>query len=707
MRTESSPIRPSRGARVRALSAAACLTVADMAEQHVVVDGSNIATEGRSLPSLAQLEDAVAELRREMPDATVTVVVDATFAHRIDPTEHDRFEQAALRGEFVYPPAGAIGRGDAFLLRIAERVDAIVLSNDSFQEFHGEHPWLFERGRLLGATPVPGVGWIFVPRTPVRGPRSRVAVRDATRSKQKVERAIAEATREVVAPAADVEQDGEDGEPVASGRRRRSPATTAPAVNDPTTFISFIAEHRLGEVIEAEVESFTSHGAVARYGELRCYVPLSGLGSPPPRSAREVLRRGETRGFAITALDPFRRGVELALPEVAVVSGHPSEETVAAEKRMARRHPAGAAGTRPAAGREVPAPREDAVARDGAGGGARRSGRRGRRARDGDAGARPDTPEAVAQQGAPGAGGARLSVDGAGARAGSKAASTETAATAAAAAGTGAGAGTSARTRRRAGGVSIVVPAPRVAAAAKTSPATKKAGTKTAGRTSAAAKDAVTAASAAGARTSARAAKKAGAATSAAPAAPAGARKRAAPPKSAANAKSAAGATKAAGGTTRTKAASSTKTVAREQVRSRGAGGRRCGEGRCGEGRCGEGRCDEGRCGEGRGDKGRCGEGRCGEGRGDDDRSGGGDEGRSQEDGGSHEAGHLGVHRCRQGGRRREDCRCPYRRRGRHVGCRGEEGRRGRDVDSGASPQGATRRGEHQRVPSASRADRR
>jgi hypothetical protein len=320
-----------------------------MAEQHVVVDGSNIATEGRSLPSLAQLEEAVTELRREMPEATVTVVVDATFAHRIDPAERDRFEQAALRSEYVYPPAGAIGRGDAFLLRIAERVDAIVLSNDSFQEFHGEHPWLFERGRLLGATPVPGIGWIFVPRTPVRGPKSRVAVRDATRSKQKVERAIAEATRAVVAP----EREAEPAVAGAPGRRRRND-TGPQAVNDPTTFITFIAEHRLGEVIPAEVESFTSHGAVVRDGDLRGYIPLSGLGSPPPRSAREVLRRGETRSFVITALDPFRRGVEMALPEVAVVSGRPSEETVAAEKQMARRVSAAAPA---AASAEAPAGR--------------------------------------------------------------------------------------------------------------------------------------------------------------------------------------------------------------------------------------------------------------------------------------------------------------------------------------------------------------
>ena len=76
----------------------------------------------------------------------------------------------------VTPPAGAIGRGDGFILRIAEKSGALVLSNDSFQEFHAERPWLFEPGRLIGGKPVPGVGWVFTPRTPVRGPKSRVAV---------------------------------------------------------------------------------------------------------------------------------------------------------------------------------------------------------------------------------------------------------------------------------------------------------------------------------------------------------------------------------------------------------------------------------------------------------------------------------------------------------------------------------------------------
>jgi hypothetical protein len=342
-----------------------------MSPQRVVVDGSNIATEGRSLPSLVQLDEAVRAYREEHPEAEIIVVVDATFAHRIPEDEREMFEAAAAHNELVYPPAGAIGRGDAFLLRIADKTDAIVLSNDSFQEFHGEFEWLFEKGRLVGGTPVPGVGWIFVPRTPVRGPKSREAVKEAKRGKArigskeasapmptpkvppprtkaakaakavkavkepketkaargKLKEAIEVATEEVVS-----------GEAVKAGKKRRrkrkdGAATVAalPTVNDPLTFIQFIADYRPGATVEGEVESFASHGAFVLVGDARCYIPLSAMGDPPPRSAREALTRGETRPFVVQALDAPRRGIELALPGLARVAGQPTEETVEAE----------------------------------------------------------------------------------------------------------------------------------------------------------------------------------------------------------------------------------------------------------------------------------------------------------------------------------------------------------------------------------------
>ena len=294
------------------------------------------------MPSLGQLVEAVAEYQSEFPDDEVIVVVDATFGHRIEESERKAFDEAVAHNEIVSPPAGAIGRGDAFLLRIADKVGATVLSNDSFQEFHGEYDWLFHNGRLIGGKPVPGVGWIFTPRTPVRGPRSRVAVAEAKRAKKAAakrspaaEQAIKVATDEAVAPSSSRRR-----------RRRRGGAPPSDPVNEPLAFIEFVASHKPGTDVEGEVESFSSHGAFVRVGSLRCYVPLSAMGDPPPRAAREVLNRGEVRTFVLQAFDPPRRGVELALPGFAKPAGTPTEETVEDEIAASTPKPARRAATK-------------------------------------------------------------------------------------------------------------------------------------------------------------------------------------------------------------------------------------------------------------------------------------------------------------------------------------------------------------------------
>ncbi len=319
-----------------------------MPARHVVVDGSNMATEGSSLPSLKQLDEAVREYLMENPDDIVTVVVDATFGHRIPTEERKQFEEAESAGEIVSPPAGAIGRGDAFLLRVADKVGAVVLSNDSFQEFHGEYEWLFDKGRLIGAKPVPGVGWIFTPRTPVRGPKSRESVKEAKRKRhaekveepaesgldmaaersrghggdRKLQRAIAAAVEEAV-------------EPSKAGRkrrrRRRGGEVPSEPLNEPFNFITFIAAHQLGDEVEGSVDEFSSHGAFISVDGARCYLPLSAMGEVPPRSAREVLRKSERRSFVVQAFDAMRRGIELALPGFAHPAGTPTAETIDAE----------------------------------------------------------------------------------------------------------------------------------------------------------------------------------------------------------------------------------------------------------------------------------------------------------------------------------------------------------------------------------------
>ena len=223
-------------------------------------------------------------------------------------------------------------------MQIADRTDAVVLSNDSFQEYHGEYGWLFERGRLIGGTPVPGVGWIFSLRTPVRGPKSREAIKEAKKKTRggkakPIEEAIAEATEDVLEPA------GVEGEANGKKRRRRRRPGGAPppeTVNDPAPFIRFITTYKLGSPVEGIVERFSSHGAFIVVDETTCYVPLTAMGSPPPRAARDVMKKGERRTFVVQALDAQRRGVELALPGYERIGGAPTDETVEAEIREER-----------------------------------------------------------------------------------------------------------------------------------------------------------------------------------------------------------------------------------------------------------------------------------------------------------------------------------------------------------------------------------
>ena len=306
----------------------------------VVVDGSNIATEGRSKPSLRQLNDAVVAFMAEHPDCTVTVVVDATFGHRIDPSEVAELETGVANNELVTPPAGAIGRGDAFVLSIADKVGARILSNDSFQEFQAEYPWLFDEGRLIGGKPVPHVGWVFVERLPVRGAQSRRSPRGrtprtstkaagpkTTAGRERAERAEAMADgrlppaprQSVVVPGAATA--GAGGEAQASGGRRSgggrrgaAPQKVPEAVNELLPFLEFVEHHPVGTSVNAVVESYSSHGAYVGLDGVRGYVPLHLIGDPPPRSARKAMAIGEAVTLVVASYSPARRSIDLAFP---------------------------------------------------------------------------------------------------------------------------------------------------------------------------------------------------------------------------------------------------------------------------------------------------------------------------------------------------------------------------------------------------------
>ena len=334
---------------------------------HYIVDGSNIATEGRATPSLTQLNDAVMAFIEEHPDALITVVVDATFGHRIDKKEVKAFDDAVANNELVTPPAGAVGRGDAFVLSIANKAKAGILSNDSFQEFHGDYGWLFEPGRLIGGKPVPHVGWVFVERLPVRGPKSRQAVKDSKQTTRPA--ASTRAPRSTGSPLADQPMPVPTAPPpgaAPTAKAKRQAAETAAAVaasavngvqppskgpvNDLLPFLDFVERHPVGTGCTAVVESYASHGAYARAGDVLVYVPLRLMGDPPPRSARAALKIGEAVAVVIVGYVPERRSIDAALVSAGEVAARVQPP---ADVEVAEPQPSPAATRRPRATKPV------------------------------------------------------------------------------------------------------------------------------------------------------------------------------------------------------------------------------------------------------------------------------------------------------------------------------------------------------------------
>ena len=367
---------------------------------HVVVDGSNLATEGRSLPSLQQLNEAVMSFMEDNPDTEITVVVDATFGHRIDKKETKEFEEGISNNELVAPPAGAVGRGDAFVLGIANKANSTVLSNDSFQEFHGQYEWLFDEGRLIGGKPVPHVGWVWVARTPVRGPVSRKATRGSGSSSGSSGGGRSRGGRgrtkqdENQARVGSVEANAPMPVPKTPPPARKQTAarqsepkadvSAAPRGGDPVNelmpFLEFVEHHPVGTSINGTVDAYSSHGAYITISGtgVRGYVPLRMMASPTPRSAKSIMKIDSSVTLVVVSFNGSRRSIDCAVPDMAdraiaeaAAEADENDETTA-EVTSERQGPSRkkTAGQRPAAKKKAAAkktpPKKKAPAKNAA-----------------------------------------------------------------------------------------------------------------------------------------------------------------------------------------------------------------------------------------------------------------------------------------------------------------------------------------------------
>jgi hypothetical protein len=305
--------------------------VANRGPKHVVVDGSNLATEGRTSPSLKQLHEAVLSFMNEYPDTKVTVVVDATFGHRIDKREVAEFNDAIDNNELVSPPAGAVGRGDGFVLTIAKKISATVVSNDSYQEFHQDHPWLFDGGRLMGGKPVPLVGWVFIDRLPVR-PSAAKSVKKASREANRpmpIPRTpppnIKLAAKTKAATTSSTAASASSTSTQAASARTK-PTT---AVNELAPFLEFVEKYKLGSKVKGVVESYSAHGVYVRIGDVLGYLPLRLMANPAPRSAREFVKIGQQVSLVVSSFTASRRSIDVGIvgPVTAVKKAVPVKKS--------------------------------------------------------------------------------------------------------------------------------------------------------------------------------------------------------------------------------------------------------------------------------------------------------------------------------------------------------------------------------------------
>jgi hypothetical protein len=117
-----------------------------MSGKPIVVDGSNLAfveptSEGK--PRMSNLVAVSKALRGEGYDPQV--VVDASLVHQVD--DPDQLDALIDTGRIHQAPAGT--DADGFVLQLADELDADVVSNDWFDPWREQYPWIPQRRRPL------------------------------------------------------------------------------------------------------------------------------------------------------------------------------------------------------------------------------------------------------------------------------------------------------------------------------------------------------------------------------------------------------------------------------------------------------------------------------------------------------------------------------------------------------------------------------
>jgi hypothetical protein len=108
----------------------------------IVVDGANVAFAERSSAGEPKVSNIVAARRalRARGYAPI-IIIDATLRHEVD--DPGQLEGLIDSQKVRQAPAGT--DADYFVLETAEQEHAQVVSNDEFEQYRDDYPWIGER----------------------------------------------------------------------------------------------------------------------------------------------------------------------------------------------------------------------------------------------------------------------------------------------------------------------------------------------------------------------------------------------------------------------------------------------------------------------------------------------------------------------------------------------------------------------------------
>jgi hypothetical protein len=85
------------------------------------------------------------------------------------------------------------------------------------------------------------------------------------------------------------------------------------------SFLSFVEKHKVGSRVKGVVESYSSHGAFVRIGEVIGYWPMRLMTSPQPRRPRDAASIGDKVELVVVGFTPSRRGIDIGVAELVKV----------------------------------------------------------------------------------------------------------------------------------------------------------------------------------------------------------------------------------------------------------------------------------------------------------------------------------------------------------------------------------------------------